>query len=158
MPSIHLLCGFMGFGKTTLSKSLRKDYNAVVLTHDDFMTKLYGNNPPESEFRIAYDKVDNLIWELAEKIIKTGVDVVLDNGFWTAEKRKDAFVKAKIISEHIVFHQLICAMDIAKSRVLKRTLEDDNSLDIDSNCFDMFAKNYSNITADEGYQVIYHEN
>ena len=40
MATIHLMVGFIGFGKTTIAKKLEKDVSGVCLTHDDFMVKL----------------------------------------------------------------------------------------------------------------------
>jgi len=39
MAEIHLICGFIGFGKTTLAKQLEKDLPAIRFTHDEFMLK-----------------------------------------------------------------------------------------------------------------------
>lgn len=85
MAAIHLIVGFMGFGKTTLAKKLEKELPAVRFTHDEFMRSLYGRNLPEPEFRSAAQKVDDLIWSLAAQVVAAGVDVVLDYGFWSKE-------------------------------------------------------------------------
>lgn len=81
MATIHLMVGFMGFGKTTIAKQLEKNLPAVRLTHDEFMVKLYGRNMPYAEFHSNYNKVDKVLWDLAEKIIKTDTDVIMDYGF-----------------------------------------------------------------------------
>ena len=69
MAAIHLIVGFMGFGKTTLAKKLEKELPAVRFTHDEFMRSLYGRNLPEPEFRSAAQKVDDLIWSLAAQVV-----------------------------------------------------------------------------------------
>lgn len=42
---IHLIHGFMGFGKTTLAKQLEKSLPAVHFTHDEIMLTRYGRTP-----------------------------------------------------------------------------------------------------------------
>ncbi len=46
-PTVHLMVGFMGFGKTTVARKLAAQIPAVCLTHDEFMVKLYGRNMPD---------------------------------------------------------------------------------------------------------------
>ena len=92
MSSVHLICGFMGTGKTTIARRLAMQMNAVRLTHDEFMADLYGNDIPESEFRAKWDKVDKLIWNLAEQIF----------------------------CDNITFHQVECDFETAKRRLRER--------------------------------------
>ena len=87
----------MGFGKTTVAKKLEQKYGAVRLTHDEFMVKLYGRNMPYAEFHSNYDKVDEVLWELAAKIIKAGTDVIMDYGFWSHDAREKAYNRAQKI-------------------------------------------------------------
>ena len=154
MAAVHLIVGFMGFGKTTLAKHLEKQLPAVRLTHDEFMAKLYGRNLPEKEFREKYAIVDNLLWNLVRQVISCGTDVILDYGFWSKEARLQALQNTKSISEKVIFHELICDMQIAKNRVLERSNTDNDALKIDEHCFDLFAKEYEPIQEDENLEVI----
>ena len=156
MATIHLICGFMGFGKTTFSKQLAQQLPAVCLTHDEFMVDLYGRNLSDSEFHAKYGKVDEVLWKLAEKIIRAGGNVIMDYGFWTKEVRQSVQQRALNITPNIIWHQLVCDIDIAKARVLKRTQENESELFIDEACFNEKLKQYKPITPDEGLRVEYH--
>ena len=156
MATIHLICGFMGFGKTTFSKELARELPAVCLTHDEFMVDLYGRNMPYAEFHTHYHQVDTVLWKLAEQILNTGTDVIMDYGFWRKETRRQVQQKALKLTKNIIWHQLVCDTDIAKARVLKRTSENPNELFIDEACFDEKLKQYEPITDDENLIVQYH--
>lgn len=42
MATIHCMCGYIGFGKTTIAKKLEVEYAAKRLTPDELMVQLYG--------------------------------------------------------------------------------------------------------------------
>ena len=157
MAAIHLICGFMGFGKTTLAKKLEEELPAVRFTHDDFMRELYSRNLPDDQFRVAYKRIDNLIWQLAEKCIKAGANVILDYGFWSKNVRKKVNKRAKEITPDVVFHNVNCDAETAKKRVLNRTENDDKSLLIDENCFDIFWVTFEPVEENEELYVINHD-
>ena len=153
MSSVHLICGFMGTGKTTIARRLAMQMNAVRLTHAEFMADLYGTDIPESEFQAKWDKVDKLIWNLAEQIVCAGGSVILDYGFGSRESRQKAVERAKIFCDSITFHQVECDFETAKKRLRER---DGDALD--EAAFDALAQKYEPIGTDERLDVIYYRN
>lgn len=154
MAKIHLIHGFMGFGKTTLAKKLEKELPAIRFTHDEFMRKLYARHMPSEEFKIAYNKIDKLIWELAQRAIDANVDVILDYGFWSKKGRKAAYDRAKKITNDVLFHVITCDIEVAKSRVLNRTNTNEEELFIDENCFNEYLSLYEKVSLEEGFEFI----
>ena len=154
MATIHLMVGFMGFGKTTIAKTLEESIKAVRLTHDEFMVKLYRRHLPEAEFREDYHKVDNLLWELAEKFIETGTDVIMDYGFWSHQDRKEAYNQAIKITNDVLFHNISCDIGVAKQRILKRSLENSDELLISEEEFEALLAKYEPWNSKDSYPVV----
>lgn len=157
MAEIHLVCGYMGFGKTTLAKKLAAELPAVRLTHDEFMRDLFERNLPEEQFRHYFVQVTELMWKLCGEICKAGGNVVMDMGFWSKSDRAEAFAKAKSLADKVVFHVLECDLATAKARVLRRTEEDMEALVVDENCFNKFLERYEPASLDEGFEMCFYE-
>ena len=155
-PTVHLMVGFMGFGKTTIAKKLASDLPAVCLTHDEFMVKLFGRNMPYATFHENYKKVDKMLWALAEKIVAAGTDVIMDYGFWSPKEREAAYEKAKKLTDNVIFHVIECDIKVAKQRTLQRTSENDDELYISENEFDELAKRYVPWGAQDDYPVVFY--
>lgn len=123
MTMIHAIDGKVGSGKSTFAKQLEKSTNSLRLTHDEWMTKLYGSNPPESEFEICYARVSELIYSVAEKVLSLDREIILDSGFWTNEARNEIFKWAQKRNIPITMYHIHCEDSVRKERVLTRTNE-----------------------------------
>ena len=44
MSTIHLMCGYIGFGKTTVAKQIEQETGARRFTPDDVMIELFGTD------------------------------------------------------------------------------------------------------------------
>lgn len=152
-PAIYLMCGFIGFGKTTAAKKLEQELPAVRFTHDEIMLKQFGRTP--DNFQARYKEVDDFIRNETERAIKSGKNVILDYGFWNKEKRAEYFRWAKTLTPNVQFYAIFCNIDVARKRVLQRTLDNPNELCIDENCFTDFLKQYEPITEDENYPLVF---
>ena len=44
-PTVYVLCGFIGAGKTTFAKKLEESTGAVRITKDEWLIRMVGNDP-----------------------------------------------------------------------------------------------------------------
>lgn len=154
VPSINLICGFMGFGKTTYAKKLEAEISAIRFTHDEIMFHRYGRTP--KDFTSKYKKVDADIKQQAIQTIKAGKNVILDYGFWSKKDRKEYYDWAKSVTPNVFFHVLDCDISVAKERILLRTKNNMEELFIDENCFNDRLKLFEPYQSQEGYpKVVY---
>jgi predicted kinase len=84
MPTIHLLCGLPGAGKSTLAAKLEREHAALRLSPDEWIQRLRGGDGRDDEFR---DRVLALQFDLAMRVLALGVDVVWDHGCWSRAER-----------------------------------------------------------------------
>lgn len=120
MSTVHLMCGYIGFGKTTIAKQLEKQLGARRFTPDDVMIELFGTEVGD-DFMDKANKVDQYIWEQIALAIKTGQDVIYDAGSWSADDRKYVMQRLKKLGAKALWHQVNCDIDLAKQRTLARS-------------------------------------
>lgn len=154
MATIHLMVGFMGFGKTTIAKQLAEEIPAVRLTHDELMLERYGRNP--DDFQTKYDIIDEEIRRKTAELVKEGQSVILDYGFWTHQKREEYYTWAKTLTDDVVFHYVYCDMNVAKQRTLERTENHLDALKIDENAFNTLAQKYEPWNYMDDYPVVFY--
>ncbi|MBN1281955.1 MAG: ATP-binding protein [Alphaproteobacteria bacterium] len=151
MATIHILCGFIAFGKTTLSKKLAKELPAVRFCSDELVRQLYDQKDND-EFMQGIQKVNALQWDWAKQIIENGIDVVMDFGPWTKQERKRVANMALSITPNVIFHSIVLDMEKARERLIKRNSEK-QQYHVDLNFFDENSSQFEPISDDEGYTV-----
>ena len=122
LRTVHLFLGLAGSGKSTLARQLAADGAAVRFTLDEWMIRLYpglGIDAPEYGERASNAR--ELIWSVAEQVLLTGADVVLDWNSWSRERRAWAVERAGAVGAQVVLHVLGVSIDLASSRAADRT-------------------------------------
>src|SRR3989338_9394821 len=95
-PTAYVICGFIGAGKTTFARKLEKETGAIRVTKDEWIIKIFGNKITSDNTFAEYDKrITELAKNIAFKILKSGRDVIIDEGFWVKSQRDD--IKKKIL-------------------------------------------------------------
>jgi predicted kinase len=84
MPTLHLLCGLPGSGKTTLARQIEGERRALRLSPDEWIGRLRGGEGRDEAFR---DRVLALQFDLAMRALALCVDVVWDHGCWSRAER-----------------------------------------------------------------------
>ena len=83
MATLFLLVGLPGSGKTTLARQIEGDRGALVLSADDWMSRIVRDGW-DAERRVAVQAVQ---FEIALKVLRIGGDVVLDFGLFHRRER-----------------------------------------------------------------------
>jgi predicted kinase len=142
----------MGSGKTTFARKLEKHYGAVRFTHDEWMVKLHGWNPPEERYSEYFVQVEKLIWDEATLAIQAGTDIILDFGFWTRASRDAARNRVCSLGATAKFYEVFCPHSIMRARALERSKSSStDSLWIDGAGFDKLMATFEPRQDDEEF-------
>ena len=69
----------MGSGKSRLAEQIAKDENAVLISEDDLLSKLYANKVKSvSDYKQYSDKLKLVVRNVTQQILNKGITVVLD--------------------------------------------------------------------------------
>jgi predicted kinase len=78
----------MGAGKTSMSKKEAEEKNAVLISEDDWLSAIYGNQITDfSDYLRCSRQIKPLLKSLVQNILCTGTHVVLDYPANTASQR-----------------------------------------------------------------------
>lgn len=106
---VYMICGKLCCGKTAYSQKLMKEKKAVILSVDEIMLSLYDHQLGDKHEEISH-KVQRLLYDKSLEIVRSGISVILDWGFW---RREDRQLAKSFYSAHDVpyeFHY-ICISD-----------------------------------------------
>ena len=120
--TILLMHGYIGFGKTTIAKKF-EELGYKRFTHDEYMSKLFGDHPTDQYFVSNYDKASKIILEEAEKEINNGNNIILDSGFWSRESRKQIWniiINWGEETPSIIWVNIQCDLNVARQRCIER--------------------------------------
>jgi predicted kinase len=154
MPTVHLIHGYLGAGKTTFAKKLAEEVKGVRFNPDEWMARLYGEDPPAYQFAERLDRVFALLDDQWVRVARCGVDVVLDYGFWTHATRDVARQQAATVGASCRLYALQCPEATARARCLRRNAELQGSLYIADNTFDVLKARFEPLQTDEAYILI----
>ena len=80
------MCGKICSGKSTYAQQLRRKHRAVILSVDEITLALFGRNVG-AEHDSYVEKAEAYLYRKSLEILKTGISVILDWGFWTKQER-----------------------------------------------------------------------
>ena len=141
-PIAYIICGFIGAGKTTFARKLAKETGAVRITKDEWMIKIFGNKITSDKNFEEYDKkVTELAKHIAFKILESGSDVIIDEGFWPKSQRDDIKKKILAMGAKPSLYYVECPVEKMRERVVSRSkIPPEDSFEISGEMFDSYVK------------------
>lgn len=119
MAKVIMTCGKICCGKSTYAQQLRKKFGAVILSVDEITLALLGKNAGDKLDEYV-EKLEKYFFEKSIEIVKTGINVILDWGFWTKAERDYAKEFYKYRNIDCEFHYIDVSDEVWKQRIQKR--------------------------------------
>ncbi len=102
--TLIFFCGKMGVGKSTKAISLAKEYNAILLSEDEWLEAVYPEEIKVFEDYIKYSaRLKPLLKKHVQQLLNSGLSIVMDFPGNTPNQR--AWFK-EIFSEYEIPHKL----------------------------------------------------
>jgi predicted kinase len=154
MPTVHLIHGFLGMGKTTFAKRLETQLPAVRYTPDEWMGRLFGDDPPSECFQQRHQAILEIIDAHWPRVTACGTDVILDFGFWSRAARDRARQRATDHGCNALLYCLQCSEATARQRCQARNQNLAGSLLITDNTFQVLMARFEPLADDEERTVV----
>ncbi|APX33464.1 hypothetical protein BH708_12885 [Brachybacterium sp. P6-10-X1] len=119
-PTLTILCGLPGSGKTTAADRIIEATGASRLSADDWMARL-GSSPWDEGLR---DRIEQRQWQIGQELLAQGMSVVVEWGTWGRAERERLRVEARALGARVALRFLDADDDELLRRITSRGAED----------------------------------
>lgn len=155
--TLHLLCGKIAAGKSTLTRRLAEAPGTVLLSEDHWLARLYpGEITTLADYVRCSGRLREAIGPHIEALLRAGMSVVLDfpaNTLKSREWMRGLFVAAA--ADHRL-HYLDVPDDVCKARLRERNASGRHEYQASDAEFDLFTSYFVPPTAAEGFNLVVH--
>lgn len=156
-PKLHLLCGKIASGKSTLAAELGEARRTVLISEDDWLAALFADEMSSvADYVRCSAKLRAGMGPHIISLLKEGVSVVLDFPANTIENRewmRGLFQSANVEHE---LHVLEVPDDACRARLRARNAAGDHAFAATDEQFARISKHFLAPTPDEGFNIVTH--
>ncbi len=156
-PTLHLLCGKIAAGKSTLAAKLARENRAVLMAEDEWLKALYAHELHSvSDFVRCAAKLRSVMGPHVVALLNGGVSVVLDFQANTLDSRawmRD--ILAATDASHQL-HVLNVPDEVCLARLRARNAGGDHAFAATEAQFQQLSKHFVAPSPDEGFTIVLH--
>lgn len=155
LATLHLLCGKIASGKSTLAKELALAPNAAILSEDRWLADLYpGDIKTVPDYIRCAANLRNAVGPHVTELLRIGVSVVLDFPANTVANRKWMMSLLNSVKSGHVLHFLDVPDDVCLLRLHARNAASAHAFIVDDSEFHLITSYFEAPQQEEGFNVI----
>ncbi|HEY3985957.1 ATP-binding protein [Cedecea sp.] len=154
-PTLHLLCGKIAAGKSTLSAKLMATPNTILVSEDRWLAALYGEQMQSvADYVACSGKLKNALTPHLVSLLRSGLSVVLDFPANTLANRQ--WMKTLIDQAGVDnrLHYLDVPDDVCRERLRARNSSGTHDFAATDAQFDLITRYFVAPDESEGFTII----
>ena len=154
---LHLFCGKIASGKSTLARSLAEAPATVLISEDAWLSALYADQLKSGQDYLRYSaKLQTVLGPHIAVLLRAGVSVVLDCPANTVEQR--AWMRDLISGEGALHQMHVLDLPDAKllARLRHRNASGEHPFTVSEEMFDRFSAAFVPPSKGEGFNIVAH--
>lgn len=158
-PTLHMLCGKIAAGKSTLAASLASAPGTVLMAEDDWLNALFADELVSlPDYVRCSSKLRGIMGSHVAAMLNAGVSIVLDFPANTVEQRRwMRGILEKTTASHLL-HLLDVPEEICLARLRDRNRQGEHAFSVTEAQFHQFSSHFAAPSAGEGWNIVKHEN
>ena len=154
---LHMLCGKIASGKSTLARRLAEQPGTVRINEDDWLSRLYPNEIlAVADYVRCAARLRAAMAPHIEALLRSGVSVVLDFPANTPDTRSWARSIFEQAGAAHRLHLLDISDGLCKTRLRARNASGDHPYETSDAQFDLITRHFVAPSAEEGFVVVRH--
>jgi len=157
LPMLHLLCGKIASGKSTLAAQLAAQEATVLVAEDDWLHGLFADQMASpADYLRCSARLRGVMAPHVAALLRAGISVVLDFPANTVETRawmRDLLQQSGAAHQ---LHQLDVPDDTCLARLRRRNAAGDHAFAATEAQFHQFTRHFAPPTPQEGFHVLVH--
>ena len=156
-PTLHVFCGRIAAGKSTLAAELGREAGTVAMSEDDWLAALYGDEMLSvADYLRCAARLRGIVGPHVASLLDAGVSVVLDFQANTVEARDWMLgILTRTGSAHVL-HLLNVPEDVCLARLRARTARGDHAFAVTEEQFRRISSHFVAPSPDEGFRILRH--
>jgi len=156
-PTLHIFCGKIAAGKSTLAAQLARQPGTLLIAEDRWLAALFADQlRTGADYLRCSGRLQSIMAPHVAALLDSGLSVVLDFAANTRQQRKWLRSLASRSGLRHQMHVLLPPDAVCLERLRSRNASGDHPFAATEAQFHQFAKHFQPPAADEGFDLVYH--